>query len=121
MSWDAATAVQYLDQHAYAESHSRCAHFTAEAIAAGGIRIHTVNSAKDFGPSLTAAGFIEVSGPDHQAGDVVVIQNIAGHPDGHMAMFDGHRWVSDFVQPRGFYPSHAYERAMPPYKLYRHP
>ncbi|MBP5132993.1 CHAP domain-containing protein, partial [Pseudomonas protegens] len=55
------------------------------------------------------------------AGDVVIIQPIAGHPHGHMAMFNGTLWVSDFKQLHGFYPGHSYRVHKPAYKIYRHP
>lgn len=43
--------------------------------------------------------------PGQQAGDVVVVQDIPGHRYGHMAMFNGTQWVSDFRQPIVTYPS----------------
>ena len=78
------------------------------------------SSARNYGASLTCTGFYEVSGTNPHRGDVVVIQPITDHPDGHMAMYDGAIWISDFKQPHGFYPGPAYRSARPPYKIYRH-
>lgn len=49
----------------------------------------------------------------------MIIQPIPGHPHGHMAMYDGAYWISDFVQYYGFYPGNAYRTAKPPYQIYR--
>ena len=53
-------------------------------------------------------------------GDVVVIQAAPHHVHGHMAMFNGTHWVSDFVQERGFYPAQIYRDQNIPYTLYRY-
>lgn len=92
------------------------------AIEAGGIRLLNTRHARDYGSSLRASGFREVSsmGP-FRAGDVAVIQPVTGHPDGHMCMFDGNIWISDFKQLRGLYPGPVYRNEKPSYKIYRHP
>lgn len=33
-----------------------------------------------------------------QKGDIIVINKIEGHPNGHIAMYSGKKWISDFVQ-----------------------
>ncbi|EEA03556.1 putative cytoplasmic protein [Burkholderia sp. H160] len=119
MTWDKAGAVRYLQANAALSSQSRCAEYTRRAIEAGGLRLVRTDSAKDYGSSLVGAGFREVHGTP-QRGDVVVIQAIKGHPYGHMAMFDGHIWISDFRQMNGFYPGQAYRTIKPAYKIYRH-
>lgn len=119
--WDTQAAVKYLDAHASPISLGRCAEYTRLAIGAGGLAlIHRV-SAKDYGSSLLAAGFASYGQmtEGYLAGDVVVIQPIPGHPHGHMAMFDGTSWVSDFVQLHGLYPGPAYRSARPPFTIYR--
>ncbi len=58
-------------------------------------------SAKDYGPYLRNNGFspVPAGGYRPRRGDVVVIQNYpGGNPNGHIAMYDGHQWVSDFTQ-----------------------
>jgi len=120
MSWDVDAAIQYLDNHAAGSSTGYCAKYTAAAIAHGGIYLRGHEAAQDFGSSLEEAGFVEYSGTDYKKGDVVVIQGIAGHKYGHMAMFDGEQWVSDFKQ-RSLYPGHDYAAVSPAYKVYRHP
>lgn len=88
----------------------------------GSVHVAPAGSARNFGPSLEAAGFYEVNGAP-QKGDVVVIDGVTSHDDGHMAIYDGTRWISDFKQRLGpdVYPGPAYRVARPAYKIYRHP
>jgi hypothetical protein len=122
--FDVDKAVQYLDSHAQPHSIHRCAHYTADAItmpAAGGQPMTRVEDAKNFGPQLEAAGFREVTDGTLQKGDVAVIQPYAGgNPSGHMTMFDGTNWVSDFNQGPSMYPGPGYRAKKPPYKIYRY-
>ncbi|MBF1962028.1 N-acetylglucosaminidase [Enterobacter hormaechei] len=113
---------------------SRCAHYVKVALIQGGLssRNSGINSAKDYGPWLLENNFqvvddavtvhagnvYSISG--QQTGDVVIIQAAPGHSDGHMAMFNGTKWVSDFVQEKGFYPGQAYQNNNIAYKLYRY-
>lgn len=121
MPWDVNRAIHYLRAKVQPISQGLCATYTRQAIEAGGIRLLHTRHAKDYGSSLRASGFREVSstGP-FRAGDVAVIQPITGHPDGHMCMFDGNTWISDFKQ-RTLYPGPAYRNEKPIYKIYRHP
>lgn len=121
--WNRDASVAYLDKHANGDkSLGRCAEFVRKAVEAGGVHLTHHTSAKDYGSSLEAAMFRVL--PDGQttfvAGDVAVIQPITGHPHGHMTMFDGKCWVSDFVQHHGMYPGHAYRLLKPPFKVYRY-
>ena len=48
---------------------------------------------------LTKIGFNEISRPSSfQVGDITVTERNSFHPDGHMAMWTGKNWISDFVQ-----------------------
>jgi hypothetical protein len=124
MPWNAAKAVKHLQDHHEDCSKGHCARYVREAIEAGGVTLIRHVSAKNYGSSLLAAGFMLIpSGPDymHRAGDVGIVQPIPGHPHGHMAMFDGKYWISDFVQKHGIYPGQSYRTAKPPYSIYRYP
>lgn len=122
MPRDIHKAIQHLRANAGIDSQERCAAHTREAIEAARIRLALTRHAKDYGPSLNGIGFHEVSsvGP-FQAGDVAVIQPVKGSMDGHMCMFDGSIWISDFKQFRGLYPGPRYRNEKPSYKIYRHP
>lgn len=113
---------------------SRCAHYVKLALIDGGLSSKNsgIESAKDYGPWLTENGFkviiasttsrngnvYNISG--QQKGDVVIVQATTGHQHGHIAMFNGSVWVSDFLQVKGFYPSKIYRDNNTPYALYRY-
>ncbi|GAB3696553.1 NlpC/P60 family protein [Spirosoma flavus] len=97
-----------------------CAAHVRASLEAAGIYISrpASNSAKDYGPSLLGAGFRDIG----QAitwirGDVVVFPAVPRHPDGHIAIYDGVHWVSDFVQPSILANRQDYKGAS--YKVYR--
>ncbi|WP_434114363.1 CHAP domain-containing protein [Paraburkholderia caffeinilytica] len=89
-----------------------------KAIESGGISLHHAHYAKDYGPLLEAVSFRQATG------DVIVIQPAPGNPSGHMAIFDGSIWVSDFKQThpgqQSFYPGPSYRQSQPTYKIYRY-
>ena len=119
--WDVKAAVAHLNQHARAHSTGHCAQFVRQAVEAGGVRLIHHASAKDYGKSLENAQFKALPGGTDRflAGDVVVIQPIPGHPHGHMAMFNGAIWISDFKQMHGLYPGASYRKLKPSYTVYR--
>jgi hypothetical protein len=119
MSYDVQNAVQYLDVHAQGHSTGHCAQYVREAIERGGLVLQRHASAKDYGLSLLNDGFVVVENHEYKAGDVAIIQPIDGHPHGHMCMFDGEHWVSDFKQ-RTLYPGEKYRALKPSYTVYRH-
>ncbi|WP_459176705.1 hypothetical protein [Ewingella americana] len=120
MSWNRDTAVSHIRLRAGATSHHRCAEFTGAAIRAGGVDLGYERDAKNYGRPLERAGFHEVpAGSTLQAGDVAVIQPYpGGNPSGHMTMYDGTTWYSDFRQ-RSMYPGDGYRNFHPSYKIYR--
>ncbi|EOG2147933.1 hypothetical protein ACK5KF_004549 [Salmonella enterica] len=113
---------------------SKCARYVKKTLIAGGasVKNSAIESAKNYGPwliennfkvadnatTVSSGGVFTISG--QQAGDVVVIQAAPHHVHGHMAMFNGTHWVSDFVQEKGFYPAQIYRDQNIPYKLYRY-
>jgi hypothetical protein len=111
-----------INTHAEITSRNDCAKYTRRAIEAGGVILARHNSAQDYGPSLQAAGFSPLVSDNgvYLLGDVVVINAFAGKPHGHMAMFNGTNWVSDFVQ-RDLYPGPDYRTHRPIYTIYRRP
>lgn len=124
MPWDVDRAIKHLKSHAGQHSTGQCARYVREAIEAGGVVLFRHNSAKDYGSSLEKVGFVAIAsgaGYTHRAGDVGIVQPISGHPHGHMAMYDGTYWVSDYTQPNGLYPGSSYKAAKPSYTIYRYP
>ena len=121
--WDLHAALRHLNAHAHKGSLGRCARYVREAVEAGGVKLVHHVSAKNYGSSLTRVGFKSLGAvkSGFRAGDVAIIQPIHGHPHGHICMYNGRHWVSDFVQYHGFYPGASYRKHKPSYTVYRHP
>jgi len=125
-------AITHLDRNAKDLSSGYCARYVREALKAGGITLPHIPYAKDFGPHLTANGFVEQFGAGPSvlfpvAGDIVVIQPHTVRVEGHVAMYNGTMWVSDFKQDRlknkpdrGLWPGSLYKETKPAVKLYRY-
>ncbi|MBV8043726.1 CHAP domain-containing protein [Pluralibacter sp.] len=119
MSWNKDGAISYAKTHAQPQSTGNCAHYVTKAIRnGGGLNIPNTRSAKDIGITLVNAGFRLVYDQPH-AGDVAVIQSIPHHDHGHVCIYDGQQWISDFVQ-RSMYPGPGYRELHPHYELFRH-
>ena len=96
----------------------RCCRFAAVLLPKWQLtRPQALNSA-----SLLAVGFVALPAAEgfYAGADVAVIQPITGHPHGHMAMFNGTFWLSDFKQLHGLYPGPGYRCQKPPFTVYRH-
>jgi hypothetical protein len=89
----------------------------------GGSRLKNASSGE---PRRQGNGFSPARNHTPEAGDVVVIQNFPRDDSGHMAMYTGKQWVSDYWQtidrdrPDGFWPSRGYLAAKPSYVIYRY-
>lgn len=124
--WDLDAAIARLQNAALEHSKSRCGEFVHKAIDAGGITLNTSynpngDSASGYGPILRHAGFRTVAPSEEpQKGDVVVFQATEGHKHGHVAMFDGKRWISDHRQD-SIYAASIYQENRVPYVIYRRP
>jgi len=103
--------------------HGECARHLREALDAAGIdtRGHPERP-KDWGPMLARVGFAAMTphGYEPRRGDIVVFQPVPGAPDGHVQAYTGSRWISDVVQPTGFWPAPAYRTASSRFMPYRH-
>lgn len=116
-------AVKHIDANAHTKSQGRCARYVREAIEAGGGKVPQQRPvyAKDYGPVLTKLGFIKVPSVAYSPlrGDVVVLQPPSGQTAGHIQMYNGTKWVSDFVQGTDIYPGPAYRKDKVPYEVFR--
>jgi peptidoglycan hydrolase-like protein with peptidoglycan-binding domain len=119
--WNKAAAVAYLNRNAEPHSLGRCARYVREAVEAGGVTLIRHESAKNYGSSLVAVGFVAVNTSTYELGDVAIIQPIPGHPHGHATMYNGDIWISDFRQNNGLYPGKTYRSLRPSFAIYRHP
>ena len=103
-------AVEYLTSHASNHSTNSCALYVRRAIGAGGCPTFLQPpSACDYDKFLPDLGFEEVDPEDYepQAGDIVVFSAIKRHKHGHICMYNGCQWVSDFKQ-KSMYSASAY-------------
>ncbi len=119
---DKDAAAKYADDHAEATPQGQCAKYVRKALEAGGADLSKhPYSAKDYGPFLTGQGMQPVpqAGYLPRKGDVVVIQNYrGGDVNGHIALYDGAQWVSDFKQ-RDIWAGPGYRANQPPMQVYR--
>jgi len=115
--------IKLLDAHAHASSQGQCAKYVRLAIEAGGVTIAPPRPvyAKDYGPKLASLGFSKVEATDYvpRKGDIAVIQPPKGQTAGHIQIYNGTNWVSDFVQGSGIYPGPAYRKEKVAYEIYR--
>lgn len=117
MAFNSSLASAKIRSTAGLRSSGHCGRDVREALAAGGIILDRREHACQYGSSLVNAGFTPVGSitSGFQAGDVVVINCSATHIHGHMALYDGTQWISDFYQ-NGLSIYHH----MPNYTIYRY-
>ena len=113
-------AVNWLDNNAKVVSQHACAKYVRLALEAGGINTnpHPV-SAKDYGPFLQGWGFNTLSSTNYSPikGDIRVFQPYPGGSQyGHIDMYNGNQWLSDFKEKNEF-PGSGYRNSM--YALFR--
>ena len=124
MPLDTEKFTQHLRKHAQTKSVGKCAKYVRLGLQAGGAVVQNQPThAKDYGPSLRRLGFSElaVENPDtykFMKGDIVVIQPYGKGKSGHIAVFDGRVWISDFVQ-RDFWSGASYRKFRPSHAFYR--
>jgi type VI secretion system secreted protein VgrG len=115
-------AVKHLDDSAQPFPTFKCATYVRQALESGGLDMSARPvSAKDYGPYLDGKGFKKQALKDYKPkkGDIVVIQNYkGGDTNGHIAMYDGKQWVSDFKQ-RDMWGGPGYRKFAPSYEVYR--
>ena len=106
--WNINDSINYLNANAQPKSIGKCAAYVRKAIEAGGLstvgRPVSANLYKDFLPKIGFIEIAEVSGRTNQSnwttknakpGDIAVMDN---GKYGHICMYNGKNWVSDFIQ-----------------------
>lgn len=114
--------IDWLDEHAHLHSTHRCAAAVRQAMDAAGIPTEdrpASGDAGDYGPFLLRHGAhaVDPASYEPRTGDIAVFDKTGDHPWGHVQVFDGHHWVSDFVQ-HGFSP-YRDQASTPPVTVYR--
>jgi hypothetical protein len=95
--------ISWLDSHAHLHSQHQCAASVRQAMEAAGMSTGdrpASGDAGDYGPFLLRHGaeVIPQASYEPKAGDIAVFDRTSDHPAGHIQVFDGQNWVSDFVQ-----------------------
>lgn len=86
---------------AHARSTGYCARYVRKALQSAGYEFTPNPSAYQYATrgTLAKAGFTKISNDmQPQVGDVVVFNRTSSRPHGHIQIFDGSGWVSDFRQ-----------------------
>ena len=86
---------------ALSRSSGYCARYVRTALQAAGYEFTPNPSAYQYASlgTLSSAGFTKISNNvQPQVGDVVVFNRTSSRPHGHIQIFDGRDWVSDFRQ-----------------------
>ena len=97
--YDIDKAVSHIQSNALSKSNNECAKYVRLAIEAGGLKSNTQprNALNYFG-ILKELGFTELKTTTYIKGDIVVFDGLSGHIYGHIAMWTGTEWISDFKQ-----------------------
>jgi hypothetical protein len=98
-SFNINNAVNTLNENANERSVHACGRYVGLALQAGGIK-GAMADGKDYGPILLKNGFNVVSKTGYSPfkGDITVYDGNATHKWGHVQMYNGNQWVSDFFQ-----------------------
>jgi hypothetical protein len=112
----------WMNAHALTRSSHHCAMYCRLGMEAAGLSTEDrpgSGDAGDYGPFLLRHGAQVVAKDSYtpRVGDTVVFDKTAQHPYGHIEIYDGQRWVSDFMQ-HSFSP-YGDAASTPPFTIYR--
>lgn len=117
--WNPEQAAKYATENAEPKSVGLCALYVRKAINAGGIPLYKCGSAWHYKYVLPILNFAEKEVCDElEVGDIVVFQPIGGRKYGHIAIWNGTQWVSDFKQ-RNLIVHSDYTKEGAEYRIYR--
>jgi hypothetical protein len=123
MSLDVDKLIEHLVSNVAAGPTGKCARHVRLALAAGGLdTTSSPVSAKDYGEFLSSRAFTPLDAENFapNKGDIAVIQPYEnGSPHGHIAVYDGHKWISDFSQ-RDMWGGPGYRKHQPSFRIYRY-
>lgn len=94
-------AARAASRAALGRSLGRCALYVRKALQSAGYKFTPLPSAYQYAHgTLAGAGFTKISNNNYvpQVGDVVVFNRTSKNPHGHIQIYDGNQWVSDFRQ-----------------------
>ncbi len=94
-------AARIASRRAHSRSKGLCARYVRQALQGAGYKFKPNSSAYMYATkgTLRKAGFTRISNrAPRKVGDIVVVSRSRAHPHGHMSIFDGRNWNSDFRQ-----------------------
>lgn len=106
---DIRKAANYISTHAKSTSQGLCARYVANGLVNAGLKFNRQPSAYLYNLELPIRGFKKIPYNKKyikQIGDIAIFDKNQYHPYGHITMWCGNNWISDFIQ-----------RNMNPYKL----
>lgn len=98
-----AVAARAASRAARGKSIGRCALYVRKALQSAGYKFTPNPSAYQYAHgTLAGAGFTKINNNNYvpQVGDVVVFNRTSKNPHGHIQIYDGSQWVSDFRQSK---------------------
>lgn len=115
-SFNIDTAAKLLTENALSRSHNCCAWFVMRAMQTGGSP-SIILPAWAYEYYLPLVGWKEIKEEAYtpQKGDICVFPHVKHHIFGHIAMWNGEQWISDFKQK-----NIIVNKAYSDYKVYRH-
>jgi hypothetical protein len=124
--YDPIKAAAYLREHYEEKSVGSCARYVRLAMESGGANTDgRPNSARYYAPTLERIGYTKIDPipEDYQIGDIMVFD--PPYPEkcihGHIQMWDGEKWGSDFRQmANDFWPGSGYRKEKPKHEFFRY-
>ncbi len=110
--YDNNAAVDYVTANANGKSKCQCAWYVMKAIHRGGCYPCGIYPAYAYSDRLISMGFEKVPAANYkpEKGDIVVLTQNSKSVFGHIAMYNGSKWVSDYLQKNGLYPNQTYRQ-----------
>ncbi len=100
-----------------------CASYVASALEAAGLEFERKLHAYQYKEVLMNSGVFTVLDDctEPKKGDIVVFDKSAANVSGHIAIYNGEYWISDFKQTgsSGFFPGPGYRTAKTPFTIFR--
>ncbi len=100
-----------------------CAKYVADALEAAGLVFERQTYAYQYKAVFQASPdfeSVDAKGA-YQKGDIVVFDSSSVSESGHIAIYNGTYWISDFKQTgaSGLYPGPGYQKAKVPFTIFR--
>ena len=117
--YDNEKVVTYIRENKANKSRCMCAWYSMKAIRNGGCYNCYIYPGYAYNKILPQLGFKEISVKNYipKKGDVSVLPQNSHSTFGHIAIYDGRKWISDFEQS-SIYPGKAY-RTVGKYQIFR--